>query len=74
MVKPTIRKESTSSDQTNFAWVLECDGETLDGMRKQAQIEHDEITFTIESDEGVSMGGSNTAPWPLDYFVASILF
>lgn len=61
-------------DHTNFSWVLECDGEILEGMRKRAQVAHEEITFTLESDEGVEMGGGNTAPWPLDYFVASILF
>ncbi|MFQ5933272.1 MAG: hypothetical protein ACE5KI_01355 [Dehalococcoidia bacterium] len=73
MAESATNPEDDPRDQ-GWSWVLECDGESLERMRKRAEIKHDEITFTINCDEGTDMGGDNSAPWPLDYLVASLLF
>jgi hypothetical protein len=53
--------------------VIECDAEALDRMRKRADISA-LGGFTIYCDEPPSIGGDNSAPPPLYYFAASILF
>ena len=53
--------------------VIECDAEALERMRKRADI--GELGgFTMYSDEPPELGGDNSAPPPLYYFAASILF
>ena len=53
--------------------LLECDAEALERMRKRADFSMFG-GFTIYCDEPESIGGDNSAPPPLAYFAASILF
>ena len=53
--------------------VVECDAETLERMRKRADV----TSFgdmTIYSDEPTTFGGDRSAPSPLAYFASAILF
>ena len=61
---------STSQDAISRNIVVEGDARTLDRMRKQADIRG----FTIFCDEGLQIGGDNSAPPPLAYFASSLLF
>jgi hypothetical protein len=49
---------------------IEAECETLDKMRKVARVQG----FEVFCDEGERLGGDNTAPSPLGYFVAAIGF
>ena len=53
--------------------VIECDAESLERMRKRADIS---VLggFTMYSDEPPELGGDNSAPPPMYYLAASILF
>lgn len=53
--------------------VVECDAEALERMRKRADFAS-LGGFTIHCDEPPSLGGDNSAPPPLYYFAACILF
>ena len=49
----------------------------LDNMKKKAIVTHESPgfgTFSIECDEGTSLGGEASAPAPLDYFSAGVAF
>ena len=61
---------STSQDTISRNIVVEGDARILERMRKQADIRG----FTIFCDEGLQIGGDNSAPAPLTYFASSILF
>lgn len=56
------------------SFVIECDALALERMRKRADVTEMGESFTIYCDEGAALGGDNSAPWPLHYFAASILF
>ena len=62
--------------QSSRSFVLECDAEALEGMRKRADFKgfEDAPGFSIDCDEPALIGGDNSAPPPLPYFAASILF
>ena len=48
--------------------------ETLEGLRKQAVLTSGGAEFTIYCDEAAPGGKPSTAPSPMAYFAASILF
>ena len=50
--------------------VIECEADDLGNMLRRAKVRG----FEIMCDEPESIGGSSTAPAPLHYFAASILF
>jgi hypothetical protein len=50
--------------------VIECEVDDLGNMLRRAKVRG----FEIMCDEPASIGGSDTAPAPLHYFAASILF
>ena len=52
------------------AMVIECEVDDLGNMLRRAKVRG----FEIMCDEPESIGGSATAPAPLYYFAASILF
>ena len=49
---------------------IEADCESLERMRKVARVQG----FEVYCDEGPHVGGDNTAPSPLGYFVAGVGF
>ena len=55
-------------------YVVQSDAETLDGLRKQAVLTSGGADFTIYCDEAAPGGEPSTAPSPMAYFAASILF
>lgn len=57
-----------------FTFVVRSDAETLDGLRKQAVLTSGGAEFTIYCDEAAPGGKPSTAPSPMAYFAASILF
>ena len=50
--------------------VIECEVDDLGHMLRRAKVRG----FEIMCDEPETIGGSNSAPAPLHYFAASILF
>lgn len=50
--------------------VIECEVDDLGNMLRKANVRG----FEIMCDEGESLGGTGSAPAPLHYFAASILF
>jgi hypothetical protein len=59
--------------ETSRSMVVEIDVEDMGSMLRRAFTKaHGD--FTIYCDEGASVGGNGTAPAPLHYFAASILF
>lgn len=60
------------SGKTYWSRVLECDAEALENMRKRADFK--EGGASIFCDEPKWISGDDSAPYPLQYFVASILF
>ena len=61
--------EGTSVPQ-RLSIVMEGDGETMGPMLKRAKIRD----VWMYCDEGPSLGGDGSAPTPMEYFVASIVF
>ncbi len=54
---------------------ISVEAHSLGKMKKEARVTSPRGgTFTITCDEGVHLGGENTAPPPLAYFSASIAF
>ncbi len=54
---------------------VKVEAHSLGKMKKEARVTSARgDTFTITCDEGVYLGGENTAPPPLAYFSASIAF
>lgn len=56
---------------------LVVESKTLDGQRKEAQVQLQKpsgTTFTIHCDEGAYLNGANTAPPPLAYLTSAIAF
>ena len=51
-------------------FVVQCEVEALEKMRKVARAG----PFTFYCDEGESLGGDNSAPYPLMYLAASLGF
>lgn len=49
---------------------IEAECESLERMRKVARVQG----FEVHCDEGARVGGDNTAPSPLGYFVAGVGF
>ena len=49
---------------------IEAECESLERMRKVARVQG----FEVYCDEGAHVGGDNTAPSPLGYFVAGVGF
>ncbi len=54
--------------------VLECDAETLGTMLKRADFSIAGKDFSIFCDEPETIGGDNSAPPPMAYLAAAILF
>lgn len=54
--------------------VLECDAETLGTMLKRADFSIAGKEFSIFCDEPDTIGGDNSAPPPMAYLAAAILF
>lgn len=71
--RPEPNYDPFPSGTSYRSMVIECDAEALDRMRKRADIGAFG-GFTIYCDEPPSIGGDNSAPPPLYYFAASILF
>lgn len=69
MTIPAQSSQSDSTDLISRTIMVDGDARMLDHMKKEAQIRG----FTIMCDEREPMGG-NTAPPPLAYFAASLLF
>ena len=69
MTSPSSSTQSTSDDTISRSITIEGDVKMLERMKKQADIRG----FTIMCDEREPMG-DGTAPPPLAYFAASILF
>ena len=61
---------SSPSGEVFRSFSIEVDGEALERMRKQANFRE----FTIHCDEGPRLGGDDSAPPPLAYFAAAIMF
>ena len=59
--------------QSYGSMVIECEVEDLGNMLRRADISSFG-DFTIYCDEPAAIGGNGTAPAPLHYFAASILF
>ena len=66
-------RELFPSGQNYRNGVIELDAEGLERMRKRADFTSFG-PFTIYCDEPETVGGDNSAPPPLVYFAASILF
>ena len=66
-------RELFPTGQNYRSGVIECDAEALERMRKRADFS---ILggFSIECDEPESVGGDNSAPPPMAYFAAAVLF
>ena len=60
--------------ETAVSYVIRSDAETLGGLRKQAVFTSSGAEFTIYCDEAEPGGEPSTAPSPMAYFAASILF
>ena len=65
----TPASQPNAAETVSRTFVIEGDAKILDGQKKQADIRG----FQIMCDEGPPMG-DNTAPSPLAYFAASLLF
>jgi hypothetical protein len=50
--------------------IIEADAQTLHGMLKEGHSRQ----FTVMSDEGPRLGGDDTAPTPLQYFLLGLGF
>ena len=57
-----------------LTYVVRSEAETLGGLRKQAVFTSGGAEFTIYCDEAATGGKPSTAPSPMAYFAASILF
>lgn len=51
-------------------FTIEADARTLDGMLKEGESRG----FTVRCDESPNLGGTNTAPTPLQYFLLGLGF
>jgi hypothetical protein len=54
--------------------VVEANAETLAKMRKEGHAKIRENVYTIYCDEGVNLGGDDSAPPPLAYFCTALAF
>lgn len=70
---PAPNYDPFPAGQRHHSMVVECDVEDLGHMLRRADTSSFG-KFTIYCDEPASIGGSGTAPAPLHYFAASILF
>ena len=66
-------RELLPSGQNYRSGVIECDAEALERMRKRADFSM-MGGFSIDCDEPESVGGDNSAPPPMAYFAATVLF
>ena len=66
----TQPSQPTSDDTISRAFGIEADIEMMERMKKQSEVRG----FTIICDEGAQVGGDNTAPPPLAYFISSLVF
>lgn len=71
--RPAANYDPFLPGQSHHSMVVECDVEDLGHMLRRADISTFG-KFTIYCDEPASIGGNGTAPAPLHYFAASILF
>jgi hypothetical protein len=71
--RPEPNYDPFPSGTSYRSMVIECNAEALERMRKRVDISA-LGGFTIYCDEPPSIGGDNSAPLPLYYFAASILF
>ena len=70
---PTTNYDPFPPGQSSRSMVIELDVEDMGNMLRRAFVDgHGK--FTIYCDEPEAIGGNNTAPAPLHYFAASILF
>ena len=63
-----------SRERSYRSTVLECDAETLGTMLKRADFSIAGKDFSIFCDEPETIGGDNSAPPPMAYLAAAILF
>ena len=71
--RPTPNYDPFLPGQSSRSMVIELDVEDMGNMLRRAFVDtHGK--FTIYCDEPEVIGGNNTAPAPLHYFAASILF
>ena len=66
----TTPAQSGSQDAISRNIDVESVGRITRGMRKEAEVRG----FTIYCDEGIAIGGDNSAPPPLAYFASSLMF
>ncbi len=70
---PTVNYNPFPPGQSSRSMVIEVDVEDMGNMLRRAFVQtHGK--FTIYCDEPETIGGNATAPAPLHYFAASILF
>ena len=70
---PTL-SEHPARERSFRSTVLECDAETLGTMLKRADFSIAGKEFSIFCDEPDTIGGDNSAPPPMAYLSAAILF
>ena len=70
MSTPGPSQESGPSGEVFRSFSVEISGQALERMHKQADFRE----FTIHCDEGPRLGGDDSAPPPLAYFAAAIMF
>ena len=66
----TTPAQSGSQDAISRNIDVQSVGRITGGMRKEAEAR----SFTIYCDEGIAIGGDNSAPPPLAYFASSLMF
>ena len=66
----TQPSQPASDDTISRAFGIEADIDMMERMKKQSEVRG----FTIICDEGTQVGGDNTAPPPLAYFISSLVF
>ena len=66
--------QGPTQERSYRSTVLECDAEILEGMLKRADFSIAGKDFTIYCDEPETVGGDNSAPPPMAYLAAAILF
>ena len=66
--------QSPTRERSYRSTVLECDAETLGTMLKRADFSIAGKEFSIFCDEPDTIGGDNSAPPPMAYLAAAILF
>ena len=72
--EPPSSSQGPTRERSYRSIVLECDAETLGTMLKRADFSIAGKEFSIFCDEPDTIGGDNSAPPPMAYLAAAILF